>query len=152
MVIRPATSCDRPKLLEMAGHFLAASAYGKLLPGSNPEGLGRLVDSIIAPREDMLAIVAADEAGVFGMLGLMAAPHLVNGAPYGDELIWWVEPDHRGASFAGPKLLEHAENWARQRGLNMIKMVAPADNPAVARFYGKRGYVPIETHFVKGLL
>lgn len=150
-MIRAAAPDDRPRILEMAQHFLAASAYGTLLPGNNPEGLSHLIDAIIAPAPNMLAIVAVDDDGPFGMLGMLASPHPVNGAPYADELVWWVEPTHRGAALAGPRLLEHAEAWARRIGLVMIKMIAPTDNPLVGRFYKKIGYAPIETHFVKVL-
>jgi len=84
-----------------------------------------------------------------GMLGIIVALHPVTGRPYADELAWWVNPAHRRGR-VGPALLGRGEQWARQMGASMLKMVAPVDTD-VGRYYRKHGYDAVETAYVKRL-
>lgn len=156
MTIRPAVLTDRDAILGMALRFMRESHYGTVITTVSVPGVTALIDSVLGLASDpdhgaALAIVAEDDGGVFGMLGLVACPHPLSGEPYGDELCWWVDPVHRGALLAGPRLLQRAEAWARARGLKFLKMVAPIDQPVVGRFYQHAGYAPVEMAYVKGL-
>lgn len=155
MTLRPATPTDRDAIVAMAQHFMRFSHYGRILSAISLPGVTLLVEGVLKsaalPNANTFALVAEDDGGVFGMLGLIACPHPLSGDAYGEELCWWVEPTHRGARLVGPKMLARAEAWARERGLKFLKMVAPTNVPIVGRFYERAGYVAVETAYVKGL-
>jgi hypothetical protein len=86
---------------------------------------------------------------VIGMLALIAYEHPLTGRRVGEELAWWVEPEHRGGTAAG-RLERHMLRWSVQNQLHMVKMVAPSGS-SVGDFYDKRGYQALETHWIKVL-
>jgi GNAT superfamily N-acetyltransferase len=100
---------------------------------------------------EIFLLEAISKAGVevVGFLAMVALEHAIDGRRYGDELAWWVAPDHRGAR-AGGFLLATAESWARENGLSMVKMVAPADS-TIGEFYVRHGYAAVETSYQKVL-
>lgn len=152
MKLRVATAEDKPAIVRMGLEFFKASPYAAILPGTNEEGFARLVEFVITPSPTMLALLAVDDVDQpIGMLGMHVSPHPLNGQPYAEELVWWVEPGHRGARLAGPLLLEAAETWAREAGAKLVKMIAPVDRKRVGWFYERVGYREIETAFVKVL-
>jgi len=147
MMIRAATIADAPRLIEMAKAFLLQTRYGDTLR-TNPDALEALVGQVL----ELGYIAVADVDGrLEGMLAVVELTNPISGDPYADELVWWVEPDARSRSI-GPKLLYSAERWAHGRGLPLIKMVAPVGALAVAQFYRRRGYEPVETSYMKRLL
>lgn len=152
MTLRRATAEDKAAVVRMGLEFFKASPYAAILPGANEEGLARLVEFVIAPSPTMLALLAVDDVDApIGMLGMHVSPHPLNGQPYAEELVWWVEPGHRGARLAGPLLLEAGEAWAREAGAKLVKMIAPSDRERVGQFYERVGYQEIETCYVKVL-
>lgn len=50
------------------------------------------------------------------------------------------EPDAKGA---GSRFLAYAEAHARKCGKRCFRLDSAEDNPALAQFYGKRGYAPV---------
>lgn len=176
MIIRPATDADVPRVLEMARAFLASTVYGRLFPQAGG-GLEDFVAGVMSIGVILLAVTdrparctgfqegdyqfCGEEmcamcgeaarfhtATVVGMIALATVPHPLTLKPYTDELAWWVDVDYRGSSI-GPRLLEAAERWAVESGATMLKMVAPADAPAVGAFYVRRGYTLVETVYQK---
>jgi GNAT superfamily N-acetyltransferase len=145
VTIRHATAADRPRVLELVDHFLAATQYGTLLglPHCGPD----LFDLALTVGVIFLADVDAE---LIGMLALLALGHPLTGQPYAEELAWWVEPAHR-IGLAGPKLLRAGEEWATTRGCFCIKMTAPHGS-TVGAFYERRGYEPIESSYAKKLI
>jgi GNAT superfamily N-acetyltransferase len=99
----------------------------------------------------------ADDAGSGVMVGgqlaggiaVVELPNLITGDLYAEEVAWWVEPNRRGLRL-GPQLIAVAEEWATTRGLRSIKMVAPIPSQ-VGRYYERRGYVALETAYLKVL-
>lgn len=151
MKIRQAIEDDVPALIAMAQAFVETTAvYGRLFKAT-PESLEHLA-RLLFQFGDQAAILLAceDEGPCFGMLAIVASPHPISGALYADEVVWWIDPSHRGAMRAGPKLLRAAENWARDRNCNMVKMVAPHGS-TVGRFYERLGYEPVESAYAKVL-
>jgi GNAT superfamily N-acetyltransferase len=147
-VIRAATPADADRIVEMAEHFLAATPYGQFLPAQR-ERLLALVDPVCARGVILLADAPKPFAPLpVGLLAIYEAEHPFSGTRYGDELIWWVEPVFRGR--VGVQLLEAGEQWAADRGLAFLKMVAPHGSE-IGHFYERRGYRPIETAFQKPL-
>jgi GNAT superfamily N-acetyltransferase len=99
--------------------------------------------------DQAVILVAVEGDVVYGVLVLVAITNLYNGEIWADEFVWWVDPAYVGRG-AGPKLLAAGEHWAAARGIAWIKMIAPQGS-RVGRFYGRRGYVPVETAYMKRL-
>lgn len=162
--IREATADDVPRIVEMSLRFIASSRYRELVE-ANADALARLVPAVMGCGVILLAEVetihreltdfnaiefeVAREQVIVGMLAIAALPHPFTGEPYGDELAWWVEPEYRRGT-VGPRLLAHGEAWAREQGLTLLKMVAPAGSD-VGAWYVRRGYVNVETVYQKTL-
>lgn len=127
----------------MAGAFLAASIYGRLLP-PNDEAIAGLVAACL----DLGVIfVAEDDAGqVIAMLAIAAIGHPFTRARFAEEQAWWVEPKARGRKI-GVELLEAARAWTKAQGLPFLKVGAPADS-LVGTLYESLGYRAIETAYV----
>lgn len=148
-MIRKATQEDVPAIVEMVGHFMAAKVgdtiYGQVLT-FRPKKVEQLARAVI---ERGLLLVAVVDNQVVGMLAGFPLEDVVAGTPMFDELVWWVEPAHRNGSI-GPRLVAQAEKWARQKGLRLFKMVAPAGS-GVGDYYEKMGYEAVESSYVKRL-
>jgi GNAT superfamily N-acetyltransferase len=142
-VIRPATPADAPRLFSMALRFLHETIYARLAP-PEPSAIVALIETVLAR-----GVVFVDERDgeLIGMLGLAALLHILTGRPYADEIVWWVEPEHRKTR-AAYYLLGAGEEWARQNNLSVLKMVAPAGS-AIGKFYESRGYELVESAYQK---
>lgn len=146
MTIRAATLDDVPRLHVLTAHFLASTPYGALLRAPSEVRLFELVETIL---ELGVILVAEIDEQIEGMIALAALKHPISGDLYGDELVWWVEPAHRGATI-GPLLLDMAEAWARSKGCVLLKMVAPSGSP-IGDFYQRMGYQAVETAYQRTL-
>lgn len=161
MKVRLGTIDDIDRIVEMSINFLTSTPFGRLIGGdAKPEMLAQMIAVTLAQGVIMVAdadvetIIDGDtftEQRVIGMLALYVATHPLTGLPMGDEIAWWVEPEHRKGR-AGWMLYRATERWALEHGLSMIKMVSPANEPSVGAFYVKIGYTPAETVYLKSLL
>lgn len=159
--VRIGTIDDIDRIVEMSINFLLLTPFGRLLGGEpKPELLAQMIaitlanGVIMVAETDVATVIDGDtflEQRVIGMLALYVATHPLTGLPMGDEIAWWVEPEHRNGR-AGWLLYRATERWAREHGLSMIKMVAPADDPSVGAFYVRLNYTPAETVYLKSLL
>ena len=143
MIIREATADDEAAVVGMALAFLRSSSYAEF--EGPPEQLKTLFRALLSIG---VVFLAEDGGEPIGMLALAAVPHVLTGQLYGDEVAWWVRPDSRGGP-AGLRLLRAAEQWAGQRQLMCLRMVQPADEPAVGRLYQRRGYRVVEVSYHK---
>lgn len=151
MKLRAAASLeDHLAVRRMGRAFLEATPYGPLLE-TTADDIDNLIAIVDAHRERGLLLLAVDDQDqAFGMIAMLMLPNPFNRRLVADEIVWWVDTDHRGALRAGPALLDAAENWARAQGAYLVKMVAPFGSK-VARYYDRRGYSPIETTHAKVL-
>ena len=145
-MIREATVADTDRLVEMTMRFLTTTDYGRLF-GANVTCIRKLVGLVL--EHGVIFVGETWKHELIGMIALTALPHLLTGEAFAEEQAWWVEPEHRGGSL-GPRLLAAAEGWARESGLEMIKVVAP-EGGDVGKFYTKLGYEAVETAYVKVL-
>lgn len=155
-MIRAAQASDTPRLIEMAGRFLASSRYGELMP-STPAMLEALIEVV----KEVGTILVVDLGGgparygtteppnLIGMIALAAVPHPMNGELYAEEIAWWIEPEERGGTI-GPQLHGAGEAWARDRKLTMIRMLSPAGSD-LGVYYRRLGYTEVETAWIKRL-
>lgn len=142
LTIRPATVADVPRLVALSCRFRAETAYRALVaddPGQHAALFTQLVEGPTS------VVLVADEAGlVVGVIACVLQPHHFSGQRTASEVIWWVEPEARGA---GLRLKRAAERWAAECGAVQIQMSAPATlaGARVGRLYQRRGYRPVET-------
>jgi GNAT superfamily N-acetyltransferase len=147
LTIRTGTALDIPVVEAMCQRFLATTPYGGILGACDTPVLNALILQTMQRGIVLVAEVDGQPAGFLAMLALM---HPFAQVPYGDELAWWVEPEHRHGR-VGYYLLRSAEEWARQMGLKMLKIVAPAANSPVGTFLARRGFTEVETVYHKRL-
>ncbi len=170
--IRSASEKDIDTLVVMSARFLELTPYGQLFPAIpghlemlarltlehgtallaelHPPGCPGFEPEVCECPEGLkcrLCLQPPSAHKVVGMLALVIVPHPLTGASYCEEVVWWVEPEHRGG-IVGPKLLEAAETWVSTKSVTMVKMVAPAGSP-VGAFLERRGYAQVETAFIK---
>lgn len=143
--IRFAIAKDRDRLIEMGQRFAASSGYAQWFKPTR-EQVAALVDAVIAAES--VIVVAMHEGRPIGMIAAVLTEHVLGGKLL-DEVVWYVEPEHRGS--AGPRMLAHLERWASTKSVTLLKMLAPADSPRVGEFLARRGYAPVESAYVKVL-
>ena len=144
-MIRRAVASDKLRVLSMAKAFHAASGLPFQFSAAHADALfcASLVD------DDRLCLVFAPEETTHGVLVAHAGMHPFAPIKVASELMWWVDPDHRGVS--ATKMLNAYETWARERGCKFAGMVGLGAAPSTARLYDRRGYAPVERHFMKSL-
>lgn len=145
-MIREATLTDGPRLLEMSLRFLQTTIYAELAP-PDPMTLVNLICIVL--EKGIVYVEELADGTLVGMIAIIPLPHMLTGKQYGDEVAWWVEPEHR-KSRAAYRLLCAAEAWSRQKGLSVLKLVAPAGSD-IGQFYEHRGYVLVESAYQKVL-
>lgn len=146
--VRKAQLEDVPRIIGLAARFIASTQYGRWLK-PDPRAIGDLATAFI--KGAGIILLAEVDRQIVGMIAAMPFQDPLHGNAWVcDEIAWWVEPEHRGG-LVGPKLLKAYEVWAGQKGLSLLKMVAPAESPEVAAFYARSGYQLLETVFYKRL-
>jgi len=144
---------DQGVVIEMALAFLAESPFGQVF-GADPLRLQLLFQDclrrgVVVLAEERVTVRGDEHARAVGFIAIMILEEVMSGAPYGEEVAWWVEPDAR-AHRVGAQLLACAEQWLLTNGATAVKMIAPAGSE-LDRYYAKQGYVPIETAYLKRL-
>lgn len=138
-------------MLDLARLFLSTTSYGAFRAPTEAQEIDALLRLFAIVRQNGVCLVSVDDAGfVQGFLALALVPNLFSGEVWAEEVAWFVHPDRRGGPIARA-LWRRAEEWARQAQAVAIKMVAPADEPAVGRLYRLQGYVAVETTYRKRL-
>jgi GNAT superfamily N-acetyltransferase len=146
VTIRHADEKDVPALLTMAQSFVSQTKYHGLIALSLTH-LETLTRNVLAAPEGQVWIAHKGETPI-GMLAMGLFEHPMSGERVASEVVWWVEPDHRGSS-CGRRLLRAAEDWAKAQRAALLQMVAP--DARVGRFYEALGYVSVETAYQKRL-
>lgn len=148
-MIREASADDLPRLLQMGERFFNAAGWPEFAAwdvASIEQTLRFLIDN-----ETGGLFVAEVDGEVVGMAGAMVTPFYFNLSHLtGQELFWWVEPEHRGV---GGGLLDAMEAWAKRVGAQTFTMIA-VDRirpELMARVYRGRGYRPAEHSFMRRL-
>lgn len=83
-----------------------------------------------------------------GVLLAQAAVHPFSGLMMAEETIWFVRPSHRGRGSLG--MVDLYEEWAAGLGCDRAVLTSLAGND-LSSLYQRRGYRPLETHFLKDL-
>lgn len=136
MTLRMATETDADALVAMGIKFLHTVYADKIRPSA--EAMRKFsLGLMLSPNAEIFIAESHNEP--IGMIGLMRYEHPMSGEVTVSEVMWWMDPAHRGA---GMRLFRLGEAWAKDRGAAVIQMIAPS--PEVERFYGRVGYEPVE--------
>lgn len=141
-MIRLAAISDIPRLVEMGARFREQSTYKNHL--AEDKGQLEVMAKKLVDVEGML--VCEVNGAVVGMIGFIVFPHFLSGETVAGEVVWWVEPEHRGA---GPRLMRAAEKKAAEQGAKKMQMIAPNDR--VGKLYEHFGYAFVESAYQKDL-
>jgi len=83
-----------------------------------------------------------------GVLLAMCGPSLMGPFTVAQEVVWWVDPAHRGNSVG---MLREYEQWATLRGVFAIEVKSLAKFPEVEKLYERAGYARLESSWVRWL-
>jgi GNAT superfamily N-acetyltransferase len=143
--IREAGLIDMPALLRMGRLFFDQAGLGTLTEWDEAS-FEATAQMLIASDPGILLVAEEDGHGV----GMAGAYFNVN-VWVGQELFWFVSPQHRFG--VGASLIARLEEEARGRGASLFiaGAVAGLRDAAIARLYARRGYRPTEYSFIKAL-
>lgn len=156
MIVRPATEADIPRIVEMARRFYPESPYPPLYgPMADQQSAGLALVAMNGYGDTIdpgVMLVAEDGDQIVGMVCLSADRATFNPAVRTtNELVFWVEPEHRGG-MAAVRLLKAAEAEAKAKGFEVNRMAVLSSSPAqAAALYERMGYVQTETYYSKRL-
>lgn len=135
------------RLAELAGLGAQFHAEGKLPGRFVPEVFEHTWRTFLdAGVADIF--VHEQDHHITGMLGAIIYPDANDGALVATEMFWYVAPEARGT---GLRLLRDFETWAQRRGAARIIMAHLHElmPEALTKLYLRRGYRPVETHYLK---
>lgn len=144
-MIRPAVDSDRMRVLSMAKAFHAASGLNIPFSPAMADTLFRLS----LQDDDRLCLILEDDGTARGVLAAFAGIHALAPIKVASEIVWWIDPAYRGRDAL--KMLNAYELWASERGCSFVSMVGLGAYPAPATLYERRGYEPVECHYLKSL-
>ena len=107
--------------------------------------------SRILPRDDQRFLVADFDGGAVGWVHIVLVEY-VDAEAFALIGGLVVDKVHRGSGI-GRALMNGAENWARERGVSMVRLSSTVARTAAHRFYENLGYTKIKTQhsFIKPL-
>lgn len=99
--------------------------------------------------EKACVLVLESDDVVSGLLMAGVFDHPFGAGLCANETVWFIAEEARGRG--SWKMLDAYEAWAKEQGCAVICMASLAIND-VSRIYMRRGYAPVETHFMKALI
>lgn len=146
-MVREATVDDVPRLVELGQRFFEETELGAVT-SYDPESAAKSFCGMIELPQAGVFVLEVD-GEVVGLIAGLVAPYLFNAELTGQELLWYVEPAHRGGR-QSLRLVRVLEEWARMQGAATFAMAALMTSPVgIFDYYESRGYIPQETHFVR---
>jgi len=144
-LIRIATLDDIPAIVALGSRSMVDGPYaGKAK--DNPEQSARLARYII---EGVGRVFLWELNGhACGIMALILFDHHFTADKTVQELIWYVEPEHRRSS-AGLDLYIEAKKWAREMGAKFLQFSAPTEQ--VGQMYVRDGFDKMEVLYQKEL-
>jgi GNAT superfamily N-acetyltransferase len=136
MIVRPATEDDLPRLMGYADQFLAYHPITSAFP-RDLEAVEAALRRMI--KDENSALLVHDRGVIGGFITLMwCSP----GVLVATELFWWAEA-------GGRSLMKAFEEWARERGADMVQMLMIMGRKDVSFIYDRAGYSPVELSYVR---
>jgi GNAT superfamily N-acetyltransferase len=151
MTLKIADYSDFKPIFDMAGRFQQASPYTEL---TYDEGkVVELIDSFLTgDRTQKIIILGLKDQEPVGMIAGVVNEMLFSHDLIASELMWWVEPEHRGSRLS-IQLLDAYEEWARRVGAKVVQLSSVNTDHAdkLDRLYRHRDYNLVERGYIKGL-
>lgn len=148
--LRLATLDDIPKLMKFARNFWFASPY-KSMKFDPIKGEAFLRNIVTGNKMDSIVLVALHEGEPIGFLVGTSDEPAFSRARIAIELGWWIEPERRRTR-ASLLIYSAYEDWARRIGCSHVQgAYLPGVSPELDEFYKKRGYVQVESSYLKVL-
>jgi GNAT superfamily N-acetyltransferase len=148
-LIRLAKEKDLPSLVKMARRFFEASGYSDIT-SFDRDSFRATFSNLIFNHAAVVLVAEKDEQAV-GMAAALIYPFYFNANHRtSQEMLWWVDPEHRGI---GSELFEALEREVKVRGAESLTMVTlEALTPErIGKFYQSRGYRPSDHSYIKKL-
>jgi len=99
--------------------------------------------------KDHVALIALKDGKAVGFLVGGANQPVFSQAKIAVEMGWWIDEEHRNTRSA-LLIFQAYEDWAFRIGCSHIQAAyLPGVSPPLERFYEKRGYVQVESSFLK---
>lgn len=132
-----ATAQDLPHLVEMLAELFTLESDFQPDPAKQLRGLRTILDE---PELGKLFVLRVD-GKVAGMANALITISTAEGARalLLEDVI--VRSEYRGVGL-GRQLVEHVLNWAKQRGMVRVTLLADRDNQPALDFYQKLGFEP----------
>lgn len=141
---------DIPLLVRYARNFHNASPY-KTMKFDFIKGEAFLRKIITGPQMDGIVLVALDDGEPIGFIVGIANEPVFSSARIATELGWWIEPKKRGTR-ASALIYAAYEDWALRTGCHYVHgAYLPGVSPPLDEFYKRRGYIQVESSFIKTL-
>ena len=148
--LRLAVAEDIPLLLRFARNFQMASPY-KTMKFDPVKGEKFLRDILTGSQKDGIILVALNDDKPIGFLVGIASEPVFSSVRIAAELGWWIEPKYRGGK-ASYLIYSAYEDWAKRAGCHYVQgAYLPGVSVSLDEFYKKRGYVQVESSFLKTL-
>jgi GNAT superfamily N-acetyltransferase len=141
-VIRPAHLSEVFAVVSLARNFHAAAN----MPFKFDAAHFSMTARAWIEAETALCLVLESGGTVCGVLMADVGPLPFEPILVAHELIFWIDPPHRGQP--ARRMLAEYEAWARDRGCAMIGL-SSLNDARVARLYGAAGFTPCENNFIK---
>ncbi len=142
MEVRFAEAEDRLRVIALLKESHAAAGY--TFPFQAARAALLFQQHMESPRACVIVIGRPAQ----GILLAVSNDHPFGAGQVAVETVWFVSESARGRG--SMKMLDAYEAWARSVGSTSIVMASLATND-VSGIYLRRGYAPIETHFMKHL-
>ena len=122
-------------------------AWGKFDSNKVSVLFGQLIES-----EYGFVHMALHDDEVVGGLVAVVNEMPINSYLVAQELMLWIDPDHRNGKTA-PKMIEEYVNWAREKGCKFVRLseIDSVLNGKAGILFKRKGFDPVETAYVKEL-
>jgi GNAT superfamily N-acetyltransferase len=148
--IRPATEADEAVLIDLAARLTAFDLPPWRKPGDVATADARgMMDAVGAAAPDNEVLIADRAGAPVGCLHILATTDFFGTRHAHISVIATTEAAE--GSGVGRTLLQHAEEWARRRGLSLLTLSVFAANDRARRFYEQAGWSPEMMKYVKPL-
>lgn len=132
----------------MAQRFFPTSGYARIAPLGDVQAAG----IALVTMESGVMLVAEADGTLVAMASLHVEPFIFNiDVTIAQEIVFWVEPEHRNGMLAA-RMLRAIEEACKRAGAQVIRMATLPSSPnAAAQLYERLGFALSETYYVKVL-
>ncbi len=144
-MLREARHDDILRMVELGRQFFAEAGLTDFMEYDEESAAGTFFGLIDNP--DGAVFVMEVDGQVVGGVGAILAPHYFNlQHKSGQELFWYVDPQHRGGR-ESLQMLKTVQSWAKDRGAETLVLARMKTSPsAVGVLYERMGFGQMETY------